>query len=535
MSDSKKIFGIDLGTTYSCIATIDNFGQAVVIKNSDDNDVTPSVVYYESTDEVTIDKIVVGETAKAELITTPNSTVSLIKRAIGDDNFVSTCRFPEAPTTVSSYILKKMVQDANANLMLEGDAAIKDVVITCPAYFGTKERMQTKQAGALAGLNVLSIINEPTAAAISYGMNLKEDKVILVYDLGGGTFDITMIEVKDGHIKVIATGGDHKLGGADWDETIADYLASEFKTATGIQDDLMADSETKNNLLALAEDAKKKLTSKTNHKIRVIYGTDSHTVELTGEKFDELTESLLNQTINLTREMLDVAKEKGYLTYDQVLLVGGSSKMPQVKQRVDAELNCNAQLFDPNLSVAKGAAIYAQDLKAWEEAEKEKGPSPSPIPGPGTFTNVLSKTYGMGIINEKISNMVFAQTELPCLVSAEFETAQDGTGVYLEVFESEFSSEKNENGSYKYRTVDKRDGIPVTDDSEKQLLEFPHPLPKGTPFEIQFTFDAEGLLEVYAYEPKTKSSKRFNIKIKGVLSKKELETLIGELAPRTVE
>jgi molecular chaperone DnaK (HSP70) len=487
---------------------------------------------------------VVGEIAKEELITSPDSTVALIKRAIGDDNFVSTCCFPEEPSVVSSYILKKLVKDANAELMLEGDAAINDVVITCPAYFGTKERMQTKQAGILAGLNVLSIINEPTAAAISYGMNLKENKVILVYDLGGGTFDITMIEVKDGRIKVIATGGDHKLGGADWDEKIAEYLASEFKIATGVQDDLMAHAETKNNLLSLAEKAKINLTSRSSHKSRVIYGTVIHPVELTRETFDEQTITLLDQTISLTREMLDIAKGKGYTKYDKVLLVGGSSKMPQVKERLDIELNCNAQLFDPNQSVAKGAAIYARDMKTWDEAAKEDSPlvhdfkEDGPhIGGPsGIITNVLSKTYGMGVINDKIYNMAFAQAELPLTVSAGYETVSNGqTGVYLEIFESEFLPRKNTNGEYIYQTVDRRDGILVTDDSKKQLLEFPRPLSKGTPFDVQFSFDAEGLLEVYAYEPQTKSSKRFNIKVKGVLSPEELNNLAGTLAPRPVE
>jgi molecular chaperone DnaK (HSP70) len=296
----------------------------------------------------------------------------------------------------------------------------------------------------------------------------------------------------------------------------------------------------KNELLLLAEEAKKKLTTRSNHKSCVIYGTDSHTVDLTREKFDELTVELLDLTISLTRDMLKVAKDKGYTKFDQVLLVGGSSKMPQVKQRVDAELNCDAKLSDPNESVAKGAAMYALEIKAWQEAEKvEKIVDPDPpvdpekggehrqqIEGP-KITNVLSKTYGMGIINEKIQNIVFTQSDLPCKVSASFETAGDTTGVYLEVFESNFSAEKNSDGKYKYQTVDRRDGRPAT---EKQFFEFPRPLPKATPFDVQFSFNEEGLLTVYAYEPQTKSSTQFEIKITGLLSKEELEKAAKEIA-----
>ena len=548
----SKIFGIDLGTTYSCIATIDNFGQAVVINNSEGLAVTPSVVYYESADGTTIDKVVVGDTAKSELITTPDSTVALIKRAIGDDSFVSTCRFPENPSRVSSYIIKKLVKDANAGLMLEGDDVVKDVVITCPAYFGLKERRQTKEAGILAGLNVLSIINEPTAAAISYGMNLKENRVVLVYDLGGGTFDITMIEVKDGKVKTIATGGDHRLGGADWDEKIAEYLASEFKIATGVQDDLMADTETKNNLLSLAEEAKKRLTSKANNKSRVTYGTNMHTVELTREKFDELTETLLDQTITLTNDMLDIAKDKGYTHFDQVLLVGGSSIMPQVKLRVDAELKCNSQLYDPNQAVAKGAAIYALDMKEWQEAEEEqRGPQiggedennnrgdrrgPQIGGAAGNISNILSKTYGVGIINDEVYNMAFSQQDLPCVVSAGYKTVSDNqTSVELKIFESEFLPKKDNNGEYVHRYIRRNDALEITDDKEIQYLEFPNPLPKDTPFDIRFSFDSEGLLKVFAYEPKTKSSKEFEVKIKNVMTEEELAAATAELAPRPVE
>ena len=214
MDKTRAVYGIDLGTTYSCISQVDKFDQAIVLTNFEGEQVTPSAVYFESKE-----KTIVGSEAKGMLATEPRNTVVFVKRSMGvDEDFdKSSNKFPYHydPTEISALILKKLVQDAND--LGDNPEPVKDVVITCPAYFGTKERMQTKQAGEIAGLNVLAIINEPTAAAISYGMKTTEKKTVLVYDLGGGTFDVTIISVNNGAIKVIATGGDHHLGGVDWD------------------------------------------------------------------------------------------------------------------------------------------------------------------------------------------------------------------------------------------------------------------------------------------------------------------------------
>lgn len=230
MDKSRAVYGIDLGTTYSCISQVDQFDQAVVLRNFEGDATTPSVVYFE--DENTI---IVGKEAKTMLESEPDKTVAFVKREMGNDAAFDKTnnQYPYHfdPSEISAAILKKLVKDANdANGYPE---PVKDVVITCPAYFGNKERMQTKQAGIIAGLNVLAIINEPTAAAIAYGLKVDERKTILVYDLGGGTFDVTIILVNKGAIKVIATGGDHHLGGVDWDTELASYMLDSFNSQNG--------------------------------------------------------------------------------------------------------------------------------------------------------------------------------------------------------------------------------------------------------------------------------------------------------------
>lgn len=225
MDKTRAVYGIDLGTTYSCIAQVDQFDQAVVLRNFESDSITPSVVYFEDENNV-----MVGKDAKDMLNSEPEKAVSFIKREMGNDaafdKSANNTPYHFDPSEISAFILKKLVKDANdANGYPE---PIKDVVITCPAYFGNKERMQTKQAGIIAGLNVLAIINEPTAAAIAYGTKVEDRKTILVYDLGGGTFDVTIILVNKGAIKVIATGGDHHLGGVDWDTEVANWLLDQF-------------------------------------------------------------------------------------------------------------------------------------------------------------------------------------------------------------------------------------------------------------------------------------------------------------------
>jgi len=352
------VYGIDLGTTYSCIACVDEFGKPTVVKNSEGENTTASVVQFEGQSRV------VGREAKNVAQMYPDSVVEMVKRHMGEAGW----RFgyqgvDYSPEEISSYILRKVVGDVEA----QTGEKITDVVITCPAYFGVNEREATAKAGEIAGLNVRSVINEPTAAALAYGSLQDQDMVILVYDLGGGTFDITMIAIKQGAIEVIATGGNHYLGGRNWDEVIVSYLADQWKAATGSNDDPLDDAETLNDLFGRAEQAKRSLSTKEKTDVAVTHAGQREKVTLTREKFDELTRNLLEETIAHTQRMLEQAKAKGYSQFDRMLLVGGSTRMPQVMERLRKEFSVEPQIYDPDESVAKGAALFGQKLAIGEE------------------------------------------------------------------------------------------------------------------------------------------------------------------------
>jgi molecular chaperone DnaK len=346
----KRVYGIDLGTTYSAIAYVDEHGKPVIVPNQESERITPSVVLFDG------ENIIVGNTAKESAKVEPHRVVSRIKQHMGDPNFVFEYEGQAfSPEDISSFILRKVVGDAAIAL---GDP-ITDVVITCPAYFGTPEREATANAGRLAGLNVRAILNEPTAAAIAYGLEQGEDQVVLVYDLGGGTFDITMIEIKDRLIRVICTGGDHRLGGVLWDEAIVMFLAEQFRAQTGEASDPLDDPEVLNDLFLQAERGKKTLTQRDKAPFRVTHAGNQARVELDRDKFEEVTKHLLDRTIELTQEMLADARAKGYTRFDKIILVGGATRMPQVHNRLVAELNVQPEIYDPDEAVAKGAALYA--------------------------------------------------------------------------------------------------------------------------------------------------------------------------------
>ena len=345
----KRVYGIDLGTTYSAIAYVDEHGKPVIVPNQESERITPSVVLFDG------DNIIVGNTAKESAKVEPHRVVSRIKQHMGDPNFVFEYEGQAySPEDISSFILRKVVGDAEIAL---GDK-ITDVVITCPAYFGTAEREATANAGRLAGLNVRAILNEPTAAAIAYGLEQGEDQTVLVYDLGGGTFDITMIEIKDRLIRVICTGGDHRLGGVLWDEAIVMYLAEQFRDQTGEASDPLDDPEVLNDLFLQAERGKKTLTQRDKAPFRVTHAGQQARVELDRDKFEEITKHLLDRTIELTHEMLADARAKGYTQFDKIILVGGATRMPQVRNRLVAEFNIEPEIYDPDEAVAKGAALF---------------------------------------------------------------------------------------------------------------------------------------------------------------------------------
>lgn len=526
----KKVFGIDLGTTYSCIAYIDESGKPVVLKNSEGDLTTPSAVFFDSKTDVTV-----GEVAKETAKMYPDKVAMFIKRNIGQPGFSLNINDVDMkPEEISSYILKKVVNDAVDSLKMEGkiadDEEIKDVVITCPAYFGVTERDATEAAGKIAGLNVLSIINEPTAAAITYGViDDSEPKTVLVYDLGGGTFDITMINIKPGEIHVVCTGGDHNLGGKDWDDRVLMYLADTYQENAETSDNILEDAETLQELSLSAERAKKLLTAKEKAPVSISYKGERQRIELTREKFDELTEDLLSRTIDLTKDMFKEAEKKGYKKEDvsEILLVGGSSKMPQVMTRVKKEFGINTKMFDPDEAVAKGAAIYAQKVNDYniflEEAAKETGKTTEQIkeeidsgkkdieevareanlkPAKGKYlpggdmkiVNVASRSFGTQAYDDndelKLFNMILRNTDLPATATDTFFPRNDGQkSVKFQVMES-LSSE---------RTTDLEMGKEVG----VVELELPKGVTRHTQIEVTFKLNEAGLLELKAKETKT--------------------------------
>lgn len=544
----NKVFGIDLGTTYSCVAYIDENNKPVVLKNSEGDLTTPSVVYFENENEV-----LVGESAKESSKIYPEKSVAFIKRSIGQPNSNVFINGKEmSPAEVSSYTLKKVVKDANDTLKMEGKISegeeIKDVVITCPAYFGINERAATKTAGELAGLNVLQIINEPTAAAITYGVtDNKDEKVVLVYDLGGGTFDVTIIHIKPGEIEVVCTGGDHTLGGKDWDDTIIMYIDDEFQRQTGTSESVLDDPETLQEITLSAEKAKKLLTSKEKAPISVNYKGKRARIELNREKFDELTHPLLDRTIALTKDMLKEANKKGYSenSINEILLVGGSSKMPQVEKVVKANFGIEPKMFDPDEAVAKGAAIFASkeneynilldelssatgrskdDIK--NDIESGKTSAAAIAEGAGAsaavrrlassegikIKNVSSRSFGTIALNnngeERLFNLIFKNDSLPKESTQSFYPSADGQkDVRIRVLEN-LSSEPEISTD-------------LGNDVGEASLTLPPGINKNTIIEITFKLNTAGLLELKATEKKANTSVEAKFEVKEDLSEEE--------------
>lgn len=514
MTDSSNIvLGIDLGTTYSCIAYVDEYGQVVVLKNAENQLTTPSVVLFEG------DEAIVGEQAKNQAVALPEQVVSEVKRSMGDPNY----RFLYADREyraeeISAYVLRKLAQDASQAL---GGVAIRDVVITCPAYFGNDERKATRTAGEIAGLHVLAIINEPTAAAIAYGMEATEDQVVLVYDLGGGTFDVTLLEINARAINVIVTGGDHHLGGKDWDQYVMDHLISQYQAEKGLDPVELPEDLQK---LALDVEAGKKALS-LRPKNRFMLGTAPRmSIELTTEQFDAITEPLLNNTITLTRNLLKEAEQKGYTRFDRLLLVGGSTRMPQVARRLQQEFGIDPQLFDPDEAVARGAARYAHKMMiegeiikiveqitgqkveqdAFEQIDTQVRTNAQRQVADklglqvqivdqiaqATISNVTSRGYGVVALSREepeslyLAVLIMKNETVPTTASQRFGTVQDNqTLVEIRVMET-----LAPDATVKDLEQCKELGLAV--------LELPPGLPQSAPIDIHFDLDSEGILHL---------------------------------------
>lgn len=545
---ATKVFGIDLGTTYSCISYVDDSGKPVTVNNNEGERTTPSVVYFESETNVCVGKIA-KESAELE----PEKVVSFVKRSMGKDgfSFEYNGRYL-TPEEVSAYILRKVVGDAAKNLGEE----VTNVVITHPAYFGLKEKEATKRAGEIAGLNVVSLIPEPVAAAYTYGCMSEENngKTILVYDLGGGTFDVTMIHVTETEIEVVCTGGDDNLGGYNWDQALIEHMASVISEQTGFsKDEIFEDPEMCQILQNKAEDAKKTLSTAEKARISLNFNGEKAKFEIPLEEFDDMTSSLCESTIVMTKQLLDVAKEKGYDHFDTLLLVGGSTYMKQIERAIVNEFGIQPQLFDPNEAVAKGAALFGnaeknrliEIKKKMDEATENIGSAEENVPEltdaekklmegidqsevdvfvPGIggnvreFSAVTSKSFGIVAINrnneEKVFVLIPSQTKLPADASQQFGTHENNQGsVLLRVFETTINDKE----------VDLEMGIEIGEVS----MDIPAGLPAGSPIQITFNLDKQGLLHVEGREMTEGRTCNVDIEVKGGMSEEELENAVA--------
>ncbi|MEG1505253.1 MAG: Hsp70 family protein, partial [Lachnospiraceae bacterium] len=351
-----KIIGIDLGTTNSCVAVMEG-GQPVVISNTEGARTTPSVVAFTKTGER-----LVGEPAKRQAVTNADKTISSIKRRMGTDDKVAIDDKKYSPQEISAMVLQKLKTDAEAYL----GEKISEAVITVPAYFNDAQRQATKDAGKIAGLDVKRIINEPTAAALAYGLDNEKEQKIMVYDLGGGTFDVSVIEIGDGVIEVLSTAGNNKLGGDDFDQKVTDYMLAEFKKSEGV--DLSTDKMALQRLKEAAEKAKKELSSATTTNINLPFitatseGPKHFDMNLTRAKFDELTHDLIEQTAEpVTRALADAGIAPSEL--GKVLLVGGSTRTPAVQDKVKQLTGHEpSKTLNPDECVALGASIQGGKL-----------------------------------------------------------------------------------------------------------------------------------------------------------------------------
>ncbi|EDL59220.1 Hsp70 family protein [Gimesia maris] len=543
--NENTIFGIDLGTTYSCISYIDEHGQPVVVQNNEGDLTTPSVVFFED-----MENVVVGKAAKDAIRTDADRVVSKVKREMGNSDWRFDLDGKEyRPEEVSALILKKIVDDAT----LTTGKTISEVVITCPAYFGSRQKEATKKAGEIAGLNVRYVIPEPTAAAIAYGEEQENDDTVLVYDLGGGTFDITLVDVKKGALTVLSTDGDAELGGFNWDTELAQFLAQKVAEETGESvDDILGDGEFYADLLLMAEEAKRTLSTRETAKQVLLYGGERIKTEVTRDEFNDLTRHLLDRTIEITKTVFERAESNTSLPVPKrILLVGGSTYMPQVKQRIEQEFpGLDIRQQDPNQIVAKGAAIFGlkmvledkaieifnegssesptstlveMDEDAKNEALAEAGkiiglaPTAAVDLGSKLITNVTSRSFGLRAYNELnqviVSNMIHVDDQLPRTVQREFYTMEEGqSSVEIALLENEIRTSENDTD------VDETSCIAL----EQAILDLGGPFPKGSPIGVTFKLSPDGILQVIAEHLDTGRSIPIERKVEGLMSDDEV-------------
>ena len=518
----SKPIGIDLGTTNSAMAVYEN-GEAKIIPNKEGKNTTPSVVAFTDKGEV-----LVGDPAKRQMVTNPEKTIYSVKRIMGlmcneekakeakerlpyhvtDKNGACAVEIDGkiyTPQEISAKILMKLKEDAEAYL----GAPVTDAVITVPAYFNDAQRKATKEAGTIAGLNVLRIINEPTSAALAYGLDKKESENIAVYDLGGGTFDVTILETGDGVVEVLATGGDAFLGGDDFDNRIIDYVVEEFKKENGI--DLKADIMALQRLKEAAENAKKELSTATETEINLPFITADATgpkhlvMKITRAKFESLIEDLVEKTITKIQEVL---KDSGLSKDDikEVVMVGGSTRIPLVQEKVKAffgkELN---KSVNPDEVVAIGAAIQGGVLTGDVKDV--------------LLLDVTPLSLGIETLGGVTTKIIEKGTTIPVKKSQIFSTAEDNqpaVTIHVVQGEREFAKDNKSLGMFELT------GIP--------------PAPRGVPqIEVTFDIDANGILTVTAVDKATGKSQEIKITGSSGLSEEEIQRMVQDAEAHKAE
>ena len=491
-----KIIGIDLGTTNSCVAVMEG-GKPVVIANTEGARTTPSVVAFTKTGER-----LVGEPAKRQAVTNAEKTISSIKRHMGTDYKVAIDDKKFSPQEISAMILQKLKTDAENYL----GEKVTEAVITVPAYFNDAERQATKDAGKIAGLDVKRIINEPTAAALAYGLDNENEQKIMVYDLGGGTFDVSIIEIGDGVIEVLATAGDNRLGGDDFDQKITEYMLADFKQKEGV--DLSGDKMALQRLKEAAEKAKKELSSSTTTNINLPFitataeGPKHFDMDLTRAKFDELTHDLVERTAEpVNRALKDAGLTSGELS--KVLLVGGSTRIPAVQDKVKQLTGHEpSKTLNPDECVAIGASIQGGKLAGDAGA------------GEILLLDVTPLSLSIETMGGVATRLIESNTTIPTKKSQIFSTAADNqTAVDINVVQGERQFARDNKSLGQFRL----DGIP--------------PARRGVPqIEVTFDIDANGIVNVSAKDLGTGKEQHITITAGSNMSDDDIEKAVKEAA-----